>query len=396
MGVKISQMSDAAALTGDELLELVQNGTNVKSTTAILAALSSGHPAGTISVDTAFAVGPTGQFAEPGDFYDYISPFRIDAGVTVTVTLQTGTIACTKPVMTAGHVDGERIVWVNAGVNGTPLVGSDFAALDANWNVDSVTGIPPASMAANQTAAEAIVRASFKCILEFDGSGGVDTAMALTGLHGGNWEGCPTLFINTGTCGRGVTTGGTDVNKTQGAGGIIDLSNSCFFGFANQNMVTDGAGLVTFYNGLSLFGASSCMLSGFGGGFLAFNAVIIGGGDYGWRNNHGGFAYFQQQDANAIPSVYIRGCTVGMEATNTPSMYWAFICDIQYCYSGIQAEYGGSGKVAGGVVKNNARYQASCISGGDLDMRGVDMVSTVLFAVNGGAAAAPPPTMTPC
>src|SRR5262249_4970002 len=76
-----------------------------------------------ISKNITYRVGTSGaaQFAQPGDFTDWIARRRIAPGVTVTEFVEAGTYACTKTLR--GHVDGSQIFWTNNGTNGNPLAG---------------------------------------------------------------------------------------------------------------------------------------------------------------------------------------------------------------------------------------------------------------------------------
>lgn len=332
----------------------------------------------TVSEDTVKTIGLGGDFAEPGEFDAWIATRRILPGVTVTPTIITDpdpgvatVIACTLPVAT-GHIDGARIKWTttNGDLNGAALTGPDFASLDSIWVIDSVTGFDAASVATAKAAAEVIVRAKYRVILEFDGSGETGVAMKASNLHAGDWSDCRALFIATDDAATVGAMTGTGINSGigDGPGGVAVVPGSCFFGFSNACWLNDYGGIINAANGLALFGAQECARSDFLGMIYATGCMLIGAGNYGWRANHGGSAW--------LDPVYIRGCNNGIEVDNTPGMSRVHACDIQYCYVGMTVQYGGSAKMAFGATALGATTGAS----------GDGTTATVTFA--GGATPA--------
>lgn len=332
---------------------------------------------GFISADVTYYIGAAQQFAEPGDFMEWINGYRIKPGVTVTARIIDGTIVCTKKII--GHPDGERIRWVNSGLNGSPLSGADFETYNGTWDIDPITGITTASRDTIKTLVEAQVRAKYKVIIEFPGSN-LSPCFAVEDKHSGDWSNCPTLFINTGTNDYGFSSGQQIINTGGGPGGIGVFDGSCWFGFVLGNIVVEYGGSVKFEDGLSLFAGEYCVKTEFSGGVIGDDVVIIGGGSYGLRNNHGGYCY--------MPGVYIRGCGQPAEATNSRSLLWLHECDIQYNYWGPTAN-AGQIKCVRGTVKNNARG-ALAANSGFLDFRSLDGASTAdlfgagtpLFGIN--------------
>jgi hypothetical protein len=337
---------------------------------------------GIIRKDVTYQVGPGQQFLEPGDFVAWVGRKRIAPGVTVTANIASGTYNISKRIR--GHVDGERIKWTNAGLNGAPLVGADFASLDAMWVLDVALGFnTPAGLAsidAAKAAAEPIVRAKYKVIFQFDGA--VEPAFSCDNKHSGDWSGCPCLWINTGSCDDGVTTGSGSNVHGEGAGGVGIFEGSCFFGFRGANMYTDYGGIINFRGGLSLFPGQICQRADFNGGFYGANQIIIGGPQYGFRCNHGGFNY--------MDTAYIRGCQSALECTNSPGMFWAHNSDIQYNGVGANVNYGGSGKVVNATVKNNSVAQIRVANNGTIDARSTDIASTATNFRNGATTGLPP------
>src|SRR5262249_26063646 len=159
------------------------------------------------------------------------------------------------------------------------------------------------------------------------------------------WSTAPTLFINTGSVSWGVSSG-NNVNgaNSAGSGGRGFFDYSAWFGFTSSNMVCDGEGIMNAQFGLLLFGPKYCVHTDFGGFTYALNSVIIGGGNYGWRANHGGWCYMDH--------CYIHGCSSAITVTNGV-MAWVHNCDVQFNYGGFTPIWNGSLKCAGGTVKNN-------------------------------------------
>lgn len=305
-----------------------------------------------IIADTVKFIGPGQEFEEPGEFSDWVIQYRIAPGVTVFPTIVTDvdpsivtTIACTMPV-TNGHINGSQIHWTttNGDLDGDPLTGSDFAALDAIWVIDSILGLDLASVATAKTAAEAIVRAKYRVVLEFDGAGDTDVAMRAGNLHAGDWTDCRCLFIaTTDDATVGVITGtGTSSGIGDGPGGVAIVPGSCFFNFSNAGWLCDYGGVINADKGLALFSADECARTDFGGIIYANDCILIGGEDYGYRANHGGSAW--------LDGCYVRGCSNGVQIDNSPGMARIHGCDIQFCYEGASAQYGGSLKAAFGAL----------------------------------------------
>lgn len=299
-----------------------------------------------IRVDTTFFVGPTRVWLQPGTLSAYLANYRIAVGVTVTVSIDTATYAYTLPWL--GHIDGHRIVVTNSGMNGGALVGADFAALDAIWDIDSVTGITPASVATAKAAAAVIVRAKYRVIFELaDGIG-----IAAGNYHAGDWSDAPCLWINTGTATVGATTGnGIDTGIGDGPGGVVIVPQSCFFGFTNAGWLCDYGGVINADEGLALFSTDECARTDFGGVIYANDCILIGGDAYGYRANHGGSAW--------IDGCYVRGCNNGTQIDNSPGMARIHGCDIQFNYEGVVAQYGGSLKAAFGARNLGTTLTAS-------------------------------------
>lgn len=324
---------------------------------------------GLITIDTTKIIGTSeaADFAEPGDFTEWLADYRIAKGVTVTVEIEDGTYACDKTI--GGHIDGARVTWTNNGLNGSALVGSDFASLDAIWVISPTTGITEASRDDARDAAEVIVRAKYKVILEFDDQ----DAMLLMGEHSGDWSDCPCLFINTGGVTNnpvGISTGAGVTSSGIGAGGAGIVDASCWFGFYTC-VYADYGGVINWPGGLALFGEAECSRTNFEGSFTGNDIIIIGGLDFGHRCNHGGSCYSN--------GAYLRGNKVAAEATQTNSGYRFHQGDIQFNYIGAQVSWGGSCKIFQASVKNNARMQINVQNGGAVDAGSLDGASTELF-----------------
>lgn len=334
---------------------------------------------GVIAKNVTYEIAPTGgDFTEPGLFTDWLRCRRIKPGVTVTAHLAPTRITCTRRIR--GHVDGDNLVWLTDGINGSPWVGTDFDFLNTYWTAtNNVTGLPPASWDAARVAFDPVVRAKYKTILEFAGTGDAGRcAMAACNWHTGSWAAAPCLFINStgsgttlGTCQIGCETGdGTNNNNADGPGGICLVDNVAFVGFTSTTHQTRYGGTIQWHQGLSAFSGFGNLQTHFAGVVYGTNAFCIGGKSYGLRTNHGGQFY--------ADTVYTRGNASALTAYNS-GMVWAQNCDTQYNYVGVSVSWNSSTKVNSGKVKNNSRQNMSITSGGTIDAGNVDMVSTVSY-----------------
>lgn len=348
-----------------------------------------------ISTNMTYTIAPSGaQFTEPGAFMVWLDRRRIAPGVLVTATIAAGTYNCTMPII--GHVDGIRLKWTGPAMIGGNLAAADFTILDATFagGLDSFLGMSTTARATASAACLAHLRTRYAVILQFDGT--FNIAVTLNNRHSGDWSTCPCLFANVladgvtpGTCQTGVTTGDAEVGGIEngaGPGGVGIFSLSTFHGFTEACHIANYGGLIDIKGGASTFGGFTCVYSQFGGVVRGPNPYVVGGLNYGIRNNHGGWLY--------LPAVYLHGNAVGAEATSTPSMYWAHNADVQFNYIGVQTTFGGSGKIALGICKNNARFQATIGTlDGNLDVQAVDMASTQTYpdsSAAGGGAVGPP------
>lgn len=321
-----------------------------------------------ITVNTTFNIGAGLAWTEPGTFMEWLNRRRIMPGVTVTVDIADGTYTCTKTIR--GHIDGARIVWENNGVNGSPLTGASFAALDSIWVIDPVTGQDPTARATAKAAAEVIVRASFKVILEWASA----DAMSCDGFHLGDWSDCPCLFINTGTSSVGLTTGTRRGNASNdGAAGCAIVDGSFFFGFDDVCINPRYGGMIEAEGSGALFADNDCCRSDFAGGFrTSTDIVIIGAGRCGFWGHHGGYLYAE--------AAYIRGCEFGVRLHDATAMFWLSLgADIQFNTRGIATIVGGTGLCFDSTIKNNAFAQIHMQYGGSIDASAIDMASTEQF-----------------
>jgi hypothetical protein len=349
----------------------VQGGPTIATTSKQISVAVTGArgPAGDgrITANRTYTVAASGaDFTTPSAAAAYLQLFRIARGVTVTIDIAAGTYTCTRIV---GHIDGAQIVWQTPAH--TPLTLANFtitrfldlddsAAVLAKLNADKAT---------NVTA----VRAAYPVKLEFASSG---AALAACGLHTGVWQAA--LFINTGSADYGVITGtGDDSSIGDGPGGVAVVPGCCFYGFDNAGGVADYGGVINDAGAVYCYGGESCTRADFAGGFYGEDVMLIGGANYGFRSNHGGYAY---RDGGIVR----QAGTTGVETTNSPGMAWFHNGDIQECGRfGVNAAWGGSSKFFQATIKNNGtalRASAAQIRAGleaAIDARGVIMVSDI-------------------
>ncbi len=219
-----------------------------------------------------------------------------------------------------------------------------------------LTGNSDEQREADRLANEALVRSRYPVILEFTGEA---EGFAASGRNLGRWG--PLLAINVGATQRGIQTGTSERELSDGSPGLGAFDGVCTYGFEVVNIMAKDGGALTDHDCLHLFGKHENSRTDFAGVIRGHNVAMIGGGDYNHRANHGGARF-------SIDAIIWNSGGSGVESTNSAGMVWINGADVRGNRIGVSATYGGSVKAAGATIEDNAT-EVRVHMGGCVDAR---------------------------
>jgi hypothetical protein len=259
------QLGGNLSLNGNDI-----TGTGNINLTGIVTASSfkvDGSPASlVITSNTTFYVTTSGDdsngdgsvsspWATPGKAADFLSQRRIKLGVTVTVSIGSGTYTFTSPIR-LDHPQGSQIKYVGATPSGTKPRGT---TLNGNSGGTAIRGYTTASESANDTE----LKAYYNTIWQFNSTTGIKVAPESTLILE------DILIRGNNTAGDPNSTDGIRVQNGRegGKGGCVELKDVAIHNFANR-----GLALVSGGNGtLTDVTVTNC-----GGGIVVNSGILLG------------------------------------------------------------------------------------------------------------------------
>ena len=302
-------------------------------------------------------------WATPGKAADFLSQRRIKLGVTVTVSIGSGTYTFTSPIR-LDHPQGSQIKYVGATPSGTKPRGN---TLNGNSGGAAIRGYTTASESANDTE----LQTYYNTIWQFNSTTGIKVAPESTLILK------DILIRGNNTTGDLRSTDGIRVENGRegGKGGCVDLEDVAIHNFANRGLafVFGGNGTLT-----------DVTVTNCGGGIVVSSGILLGDlTDIGGTppltisNCKGdGINIIRNGTARIQNSVISNNSGNGIDINENGSCRANKSTISNNGKKGVVAQGSSSVQVRAGTVTNNRQNDLLALSNSYIDFRNVGGTST--------------------